>query len=234
MLSKNLLAALSLAGLFGQKIDFQGDAPAVREMAASSAREVEAFFGAPFPDPIHFKIAASRAEFDAAAAKFGLSPTQCWMVGMGTGDLMVLLSPSVWTKQACEHDPADSEATRQLITHELVHVYHGQFNSSRDFSGIDDLDWFVEGVAVFASGQLTENRLKQMQRDKLPDSLQKIWTGPSRYANAGTLVRYVDRKWGRDTTVRLLKAHSTAQALATLGTDEKSLLAGWRGSLVAR
>jgi hypothetical protein len=234
MLARGFWVALSLTYLFAQsdpRIDFQGDASGVREMAAASARQVQTFFGAPFPDPIHFTIAASRPEFDALVAKFGVSPTECWMVGLGTGDLMVLLSPSVWPKQACEHDPSDAEATRRLIAHELVHVYHGQFNASRNFAGIDDLDWFVEGVAVLASGQLTKDRLDQMQRDKLPDALQNIWTGPSRYANAGTLVRYVDRKWGRSATVRLLKARNTAEALKMLGVDEPSLVKGWRESL---
>jgi hypothetical protein len=41
-------------------------------------------------------------------------------------------------------------------------VYHGQFNPTRDFTGVDDLDWFIEGLAVFASGQLTKERLEQM------------------------------------------------------------------------
>jgi hypothetical protein len=211
-------------------------ANAIRDDASASVKQIQLFFGAPFPDPIHFEMVADRASFDAAVAKFGLSPTQCWMVGLGTADLMVVLSPQAWAKQACEHDPNDPESTRLLVTHELIHVYHGQFNPTRDFTGIDDLDWFIEGLAVFGSRQLTKDRLDQMQAavaaGQVPTSLSKIWTGPNRYAFAGSLVRYVDQTWGRATTVRLLKVRSSAEALTLLGTTEKSMLAGWQASLM--
>jgi hypothetical protein len=206
-------------------------------MAAAAADQVQRFFGASFPDPIHFQVVPSRGAFERAVAKFGVGPTECWMVGLGTADLMVLLSRSAWATQACDHDPHDLPAVRRLIAHELIHVYHGQFNPSRDFSGLDDLDWFVEGLAVFGSGQLTDDRLGAMHAailaGQFPASLSKVWTGPNRYGFAGSIARYVDQTWGRATTVRLLKVRSTAEALALLGTTETSLLEGWRASLEA-
>lgn len=208
---------------------------AIRKDASESVRQIEAFFGKPYPDPVHFDVVATRAEFNKSVAKWGLSPTQCWMVGMGTADLMVVLSPADWAKEACEHDAKDAEATRLLVKHELVHVYHGQHNATRDFTGIDDLDWFIEGLAVYVSGQLTPQRIERMDAavaaGQAPTALAKVWTGPNRYAFAGSLVRYVDRKWGRVMTFRLLRARSQAEALRMLGTNEKALLAGWRASL---
>ena len=221
-------------------LDFQapvGDpyAEQIRADATASIQQIQSFFSAPFPDPIHFQVIAERADFDKAVAKYGLAPTQCWMVSTGTADQMVLLSPQAWPKQACEHDPKDREATRLLVAHELIHVYHGQYNPTRDFTGIDDLDWFIEGLAAYGSGQLTRSRLDQLQSavaaGQIPESLQKIWTGPNRYGFAGSLVQYVDQTWGRTATVRLLKVCTTAEALATLGTSEKSLLDGWHASL---
>lgn len=210
-------------------------ADAIHKDASASVLQVQSFFGAPFPDPIHFYLVDERADFDAAVKRFGVSPTECWMVGLGTADAMVVLSPTAWKKQACEHDPGDRQAIQQLIMHELIHVYHGQFNSNRDFSGLDDLDWFVEGLAVFGSGQLTKDRLDNMgvavSNHQAPEALSKVWTGPNRYAFAGSLVRYLDRKWGRATIVQLLHVHNTAEALAALHTDQESLLAGWRASL---
>lgn len=73
-------------------------ADGIRKDAEVSITEIELFFGAPFPDPIHFQLVNDRVDFDAAVKKFGLSPTQCWMVGMGTADLMVVLSPEDWKK----------------------------------------------------------------------------------------------------------------------------------------
>jgi hypothetical protein len=221
-------------------LDFQAavgdpDATETRDMAVTSAQQIQRFFGASFPDPIRFQVAPDRAAFDRAVAKFGVGQTECWMVGLGTADLMVLLSRGAWTKQACDHDPNDLPAIRQLIAHELIHVYHGQFNPTRDFTGIEDLDWFIEGLAVFASGQLTEERLGAMHKaiaaGQFPTSLSKVWTGPNRYGFAGSLVRHLDLTWGRATTVRLLKVRSTAEALTLLGTSEASLLAAWRSSL---
>lgn len=97
------------------------------------------------------------------------------------------------------------------------------------------MDWFIEGLAVFGSGQLTQDRLDRMQSDlsagKLPTVLANVWTGPNRYAFAGSLVRYVDQTWGRSTIVSLLKVRSSTEALALLKTDEGSFLAGWKSSL---
>jgi hypothetical protein len=223
-------------------LDFQAavgdpDATETRDMAVASASEIQRFFGASFPDPIHFQMVSSRGAFDRAVAKFGVGTTECWMVGLGTADLMVLLSRSAWSTQACDHDPNDLPAVRRLIAHELIHVYHGQLNPSRDFSGIEDLDWFVEGLAVFGSGQLTDDRLEAMQAaivaGQFPASLSKVWTGPNRYGFAGSIARYVDLTWGRAMTVRLLKVRSTKEALALLGTTEPSLLQAWRAFLNA-
>jgi hypothetical protein len=203
--------------------------------ARTAMAEIAAFFGAPFADPVTFDLVGTRAAFDAAVKRFGLSPTQCWMVGVGTGDLMAVLSPAGWKADACEHDPANVAATRMLVKHELIHVYHGQRNASRDFTGLDDLDWFIEGLAVYGAGQLTPDRLAKAEAaaaaGQLPAALAKVWTGPDRYGSAGSLVRYIDQTWGRATTVRLLKARSTAEALTMLGRDEPALLEGWRTSL---
>jgi hypothetical protein len=221
-------------------LDFQAavgdpDAAETRDMAIASAQQIQRLFGASFPDPIRFQVVPDRPAFDRAVAKFGVGSTECWMVGLGTADLMALLSPSVWAEQACDHDPNDLPAVRQLIAHELVHVYHGQFNPTRDFTGVEDLDWFIEGLAVFGSGQLTDDRLGAMQKaivaGQFPTSLSKVWTGPNRYGFAGSLVRHIDQTWGRGSTVRLLRVRSTAEALALLETTEASLLRAWRASL---
>lgn len=208
----------------------------VRTMAAAAADEIEAFFARPFPAKINFDLAADRAAFDKALpAQLEMGPTKCWMVGLGVADKMVLLSPGAWKDQACEHDPADTQALKRLIAHELVHVYHGQHNASGDFRGVEDMDWFIEGVAVHVSGQLTPARLDRaraaLAAGKGPQKLSEVWTGPDRYGFAGSLARHIDQTWGRDVLFQLLSAGGTAKALAVLKTDEAALLAGWRKAL---
>lgn len=234
-----LLAAALFAGpLPAAKIDFHaeagdGSATQVRALAQAGVSRVEHFFGAPFPRTIDFRLASNRAAFDAAfPPELGMGKSECWMVGMGIAGRMVLLSPSDWKAEACDHDPADAQELRRLIAHELTHVYHGQNNAHGDFAGEDDLAWFIEGVAVLAAGQLSEVRIAAVgaaiAAGTAPQRLDDVWAGKLKYGFAGSLVAYVDRRWGRTTMRRLLAATSTAQALSILGTDETSLLADWR------
>lgn len=232
---------LAFAALPGAELRFHappGDpaASVVRALAEDGAANVTHFFGHRFPRAIDLTMVPARAAFDAAIpAKFGMTPTQCWMVGMGVADGMLLLSPSAWAKDACEHNAADRTELARLITHELTHVYHGQHNASGDFTGEDDLAWFIEGVAVLASGQLDGKRMDEIRAaaaaGKLPAKLDDVWTGKLRYAAAGSLARYVDARWGRPTTFRLLRARTTREALAMLRISEPALLAGWTASL---
>lgn len=205
----------------------------VETLARAGTRRVEHFFGARFPRPIHFTVAPTRAAFDAAfPPELGMGKSECWMVGMGIGDRMVLLSPSDWKAEACEHDPAGATELQRLIAHELTHVYHGQHNPHPDFAGEDDLGWWIEGLAVLVSGQLTPERVREVRSaiaaGKAPAKLEAVWSGKLRYGFAGSLAAYVDRRWGRGMTRRLLGAASNAEALAMLGTSETALLADWK------
>ena len=235
-----LLAFCSTSPLAAATLDFHAaptdpSAKTVETLARAGTAQVEHFFGAPFPRPIDFRLAPNRAAFDAAfPPALGMGKTQCWMVGMGIADLMVMLSPSDWKAEACDHHPADKQELQRLIAHELTHVFHGQNNPHGDFAGEDDLAWFIEGVAVLVSGQLTDARVAQVRAavaaGTAPRKLDDVWSGKLKYGFAGSLAAYVDKRWGRPTTRRLLAATSNAQALAMLGTTEYVLLADWRKS----
>ena len=48
--------------------------------------KVEAFFGQPFAEPVRVIVSPTRKAFDASLpATWELTPTQCWMVGVGGG-----------------------------------------------------------------------------------------------------------------------------------------------------
>ena len=237
--------ALALALLFGiceaaqaARLDFHaapGDPSAkqVQTLARAGTRRIEHFFGGRFSHSIDFRLAPTRAAFDAAfPPALGMGKSECWMVGIGIGDRMVLLSPSDWKAEGCEHDPADTAELQRLIAHELTHVYHGQNNPHPDFAGEDDLGWWIEGLAVLVAGQLTPDRVRDVRAaiavDKAPAKLDAVWSGKLRYGFAGSLAAYVDRRWGRPMTRRLLGATSNVEALKMLGTTEAGLLADWR------
>jgi hypothetical protein len=183
-------------------------------------------------------VEADRAKFDAALpTAWGMTPTQCWAVGVGVADALYLLSPSVWRAQACEHDGANADEVQGIITHELTHAFHGQHNPTRDFTGMDDAGWFVEGLAVLVSGQLEREHRTDgadaILANAAPAKLADAWRGRYRYGVSGSMVAYVDAVWGRRVLVELLSATTNAQILARLGCSEDEFIARWRVWAVA-
>ncbi len=211
----------------------------VEAMLPAAKARVETFFGSPFAEPVHVTLASDRAAFAASFPKaWGMEKTECWMVGVGVADFLVLLSPADWGKEACDHDAKNDQAVRDIVTHELVHMYHGQHNPTRDFTGVKDLSWFIEGLAVLASGQLDRGHNNDLdaviRTGAAPTTLAQAWTGEYRYGVAGSLVQYIDQTWGRKTIIALLPATSQTQVLDRLGVSEAELLSRWKVWAVAR
>lgn len=198
------------------------------------ARErIESFFGAPFPDPLTVTVAPDRATFSAVLrAEWGVPETECWMVATGVADFVVLLAPDRWREEACEHDPTDEQHRFDLLVHELTHSYHGQRNPTRDFTGAEDVGWFVEGLAVLVAGQLDRNRLadpaEAIAQGAAPEHLSEAWSGRYRYGVAGSIVELIDHDWGRATLVDLLAVTREEELLRRLAVDEPGMLARWR------
>lgn len=195
--------------------------------------KVESFFGKPFAAPVRVSISPTRATFDASLpAKWELTPTQCWMVGVGGGNLFALLSPSAWSTDACEHDGNDTGHIQEVVTHELTHVYHGQRNPTGDFIGMDDAGWFVEGLAVLVAGQLTSgNRPTAAQAiasGAAPAHLADAWSGKFRYGVSGSMVAFIDASFGRAKLIELLGDVTNAQILNRLGLTETEFMARWK------
>ena len=162
--------------------------------------------------------------------------SQCWMIASGVAHRLDILSPNAWIKESCDHNANDTTEICQVIWHELVHVFHGQYNPDHTFNYIEKLDWLVEGVATFVSGQLDEKRLqriKQMIREnKTPSTLDDFWKGQEKYGLSGSMVAYMDRTYGRDKLFALLKFTNKQDALKFLGVSEKQLIKNWKDSLV--
>jgi hypothetical protein len=122
--------------------------------------------------------------------------SECQMVASGIATKLDVISPKMWDTEACEHYYSDNQKTQRLITHELVHVYHGQWNQSPDFSNVEGIDWFVEGLATYASGQCDEQRIadvkKAITENKVPSSLDNFWTGKNKYGLSGSVVQFID------------------------------------------
>jgi hypothetical protein len=108
-------------------------------MLEKGAQSTEQFFGAPFKKNFGVFVYPTRNDLDSQWQKDWNMPqfkSECWMVASGVAAKLDMISPAVWSKEACEHSYADTVKTQRLITHELVHVYHGQSNASPDFSDV--------------------------------------------------------------------------------------------------
>lgn len=204
-------------------------------------KSVVDFFGDSFQGKFDINVHPNRASLDSTWQKDWNMPgfkSQCWMVASGVSDKLDVLSPKTWKQTACEHDYADSTETQRLITHELVHVFHGQLNISPDFSDVHGIDWFVEGLATYASGQCDETRISEVQmavrENNFPQNLSYFWTGNLRYGLSGSMVMYLDKTYGRDKITDLLKFNTLSAVLESLGTSESEILNGWKSYMLNR
>lgn len=202
---------------------------------------VEYFFNVPFMSNFEVFIHPGRASIDRQWADDWKIPgfrSECWMVASGVAGRLDMISPFSWKSEACEHDPGDSVATQRLIAHELFHVFHGQINISDDFSDLTGLDWFVEGLATYASGQCDSLRLEEVKqaliRGEIPASLDSFWTGKIKYGLSGSVVMFIDKKYGRNKLRDLLIFKSKSDLLKNLQISEEELLGKWKSFILAR
>lgn len=205
---------------------------------AAGRQVIESFFGLPFEAGARVAVFPSRAAFTASfPAEWGMSETACWMVAAGVADRLLVLSPRVWAKEACEHDAGDAQHVRDILVHELVHVFHGQHNPTGDFTGAEEVGWFAEGLAVHVSGQLDHGHLaaprEAVELGLAPARLADAWSGQYRYGVSGSLVAYLDATLGRDAIRKMLAATRQDEILALAGETESELLANWQRFVLA-
>ena len=207
----------------------------IRLWLEEGRKELLAFFENDFKKPFDVYLFSQRDSLDKQWQKDWNMPgfkSQCWMVASGIAHRMDILSPRVWSEQACEHDSRDTLATRNLIIHEMIHVFHGQQNPSPTFENIDNIDWFVEGIAVYASGQLDQERYRDartfLSEQERPTALSEVWKGQHRYGLAGSLVSYIDKEYGRAAINHLLGLTTATQMLDFLSITEEELIREWK------
>jgi hypothetical protein len=153
------------------------------------------------------------------------------MVAWGVADTLAVLSPRAWAAEACEHDAADAGHVGRLLAHELVHVVHGQNNGHPDFTGLDGIGWFAEGLAVLASGQLAQEHAgkakEALDAGRGPQDLASAWSGRWKYGVCGSLVEFWRERAGDGALVRALGATTNAELLGAAGMEEGEFLEAW-------
>lgn len=206
-----------------------------KDFIEAGKKTVEEFFQGPYDNDFSIYIHPSRISLDSTWQKDWNMPgfkSQCWMVASGVSSQLDIISPKKWDSLACEHSYSNSIKTQQLIAHELVHVYHGQQNKSPDFSDISGIDWFVEGLAVYASGQCDTERIADVKNavseNNIPENLSDFWTGKLKYGLSGTVVMFLDKKYGREMLISLLRFNDIKDITSQLNTSEEEILKDWK------
>jgi hypothetical protein len=202
---------------------------------AVGMERVEQFFKLQWRGGIQVRLFPDRQSLTAywrIAWKIPDLQVECWQVASGTASMLAILSPRVWKTEACDHDPDDSTATQLVIIHELVHAFHGQYNPSREFEGMDDVGWFVEGLATYVSGQLerlhSSAASMAIAEHRDPGELKSAWSGRYRYGVCGSMVRYIDVEYGREVLKAMLGSVTQEELLEHLGTSEPAFLSAWK------
>ena len=209
----------------------------IRRMVDLGIGEVEKFFSLEYVHEFTVAVYKNRASLDRAWQIEWNKPdfkSECWMVASGIADNLDLLAPSTWDKESCDHSSGDTAATQKIITHELVHVFHAQRNPSHDFAEVQNMDWFIEGLAVYASGQLDSTRMSSVknliEKGNTPACLADFWKGKEKYGLAGSIVMYIDQHYGRAKICSLLKMKNCDELLAKLSRNEQELIEDWHNS----
>ena len=215
--------------------DDQNETTEYKNLVDNGIDTVVNFFKENYPNKFDVYIYPHRISLDSAWRKDWGMPdfkSECWMVASGVAKRIDIIAPKKWDEESCEHKYADKVATQKLITHELFHVYHGQLNISPDFSNTENIDWFVEGLATYASGQLNNARIAEINKNisekNIPSSLDSFWTGKLKYGLSGSVVMYIDKQFGREKLKELLKYNKKEEILSSLGMHETQLLNDWK------
>ena len=205
-----------------------------KKLIEKGVKSVNTFFDTSYPKKFDIYIHPTRKSLDSVWQKDWAMPdfkSECWMVASGVSTKLDIISPKLWDKLSCEHKYSELIATQQLITHELVHVYHGQLNVSPDFSNVEGIDWFVEGLATYASGQCDPARISEVKKaireNKIPVTLENFWSGNIKYGLSGSVVMFIDHKYGRKKLKELLPFNKKSEILSALNTSDSELLKEW-------
>lgn len=210
-----------------------GDAGAVARMIEDCSAEVEAFFGEPYATPFEARVVGTHEGLERLAREKWQAPElPCWAVAMGSGSGLMMIEPTRWAEESCEHRDDGEEQVRGILRHELVHVYHGQHHVDSEFMESDAIGWYIEGLAVYASGQLDEKRIVQAQEavssGQGPVKVEDAWSGAARYAIAGSMAKFIDERTGGERRIELLSSRTTPEILAAAGFEaESGFLEAW-------
>lgn len=208
--------------------------PFVRDAIQNGERIATAFFNAAPLQPYSISIYPDRNSLTVhwrVAWQFPAFQAECWMIAAAWATELNLLSPRIWSRDACGHSASNTTHIRNVLAHEVVHVLHGQVGQHGNIGSMVNAQWFTEGLATYISGMLDLDYAGAVQSRLnagfAPTTLAQVWADQASYPLSASIVRYIDRRFGRAALRDLLDARSSATILTRLGIGEAELLAAW-------
>ena len=210
--------------------------PFVRDAIRNGESVATTFFTVPPLQPFSISIYPDRATLTdrwRVAWQLPSFQPECWLIAAAWATELDLLSPRVWSRDACGHDAGNTTHLRNVLAHEVVHILHAQVGQHANFGNLLNAQWFTEGLAVYVSGMLDVDYAGAVQARLnagfAPRTLAEVWNDQANYPLSGSIVRYIDRRYGRTALRDLLTARSTTTILTRLNVGEAELLTAWRG-----
>jgi hypothetical protein len=211
-------------------------APTLHADGVAGREDAARFFGAEVMGSVRVEVLPDRTALTAHWRRIWSSPglqTECWMIAAGDAGGISILSPGAWARDACGHDATNAIHRSRVMSHEVVHVHHARNNPSW-VSTSQGMAWFIEGLAVLASGQLDDERRafvrEQTAAGQGPTRLSDVL--PRGYDFAGSLVASIDRRYGRAALGALLGETRQDLLLQRLAVSEAELIAEWRAQVL--
>lgn len=179
-------------------------------------------------------IAPDREEYDRLVSHLTKVPTSKGRLGQPQGHDLYLISPNVWPISVHPDylgpdGACDRKVYRQFIEHEIIHMIE-EYSSPRNAMEIRP-QWWGDGIAVYATGQYSDriNR-KEMEKDLSAEKFPRLaeMKGRDAYVWGWSLVRFIEKRFGRGALKRIIKESYTADIPAFLKLRRKEFESEWR------
>lgn len=186
---------------------------------------------------INLFIVPNREEYDRMVSHLTRIPTSKGRLGQPQGHDFYLISPNAWPTDMhpdylTPDGACDKKVYRQFIEHEIVHMIE-EYSSPKGAMEIRP-QWWGDGIAVYATGQykdrLTVKNIKEDLADsRLPDIA--AMKGRDAYVWGWSLVRYIDKLFGRETLKKIMVESCTGDILGFLKLRKKEFELEWRHAM---
>lgn len=211
--------------------------PFVRDAIRNGERIATGFFNASPLQPYTISIYPDRTSLTdrfRVGWQFPSFQAECWLIAAAWATELDLLSPRIWSRDACGHSASNTTHIRNVLAHEVVHILHGQVGQHANLGSMVNAQWFTEGLATYISGMLDVDYAGEVQSRLnagfAPRSLAEVWSDQANYPLSASIVRYIDRRFGRAALRDLLAVRSATTILTRLGIGEAELLTAWRAN----